>query len=486
MTEKTKKDRKKVEAAVRQKVDCEEKAFRWVEHLALVDKISEEELGKMMSEVMLCHYADVTEERALSKVCGYPLCGVKLGKRTSQKYCISTKQNKVIDLSVRGNFCSLYCYQASRYIEQQIPQDPIWMRSGKPVEVKLLEKKLLSDVGEIPLKLSALDLGDGKEDEEESEDEDYSYGLEEEQKKSTKQKNNNVSSLFQCVESESEEEEEEDEKPVIIQKKKPTPSPKQIKLIDTQEVIRNKNTVSQQYISKIVDTMKEWFTKKSFQFLNILNNNYSDSDDEPEDFENDINAAKLFPETAEFQNKVMNFLSRQPEWVSETVINDDDDDDSGGTKKSKKLLPTVDSRSQYSIRRRIVHEKLNSCLRQVLPLCGLLEEDLNEVGFFKLVDTFNFTSKNIVLNLKEWLVLTLILLRLISKRYQKDFGSMKTRHQDINDFLVMRALPNITYIDEVIDTICREEDEKVRVKMLAEETSSNTVDYYYDNMEEVD
>ena len=44
------------------------------------------------------HYQDATEERAVSGLCGYPLCDVSIdsgARDTTQKYRISTKENKV-------------------------------------------------------------------------------------------------------------------------------------------------------------------------------------------------------------------------------------------------------------------------------------------------------------------------------------------------------------------------------------------------------
>lgn len=47
------------------------------------------------------HYSDVVEERCISDLCGYPMCGNPLGEQPRQKYHISVSQKKVFDLTER-------------------------------------------------------------------------------------------------------------------------------------------------------------------------------------------------------------------------------------------------------------------------------------------------------------------------------------------------------------------------------------------------
>ncbi|KAF6111146.1 RNA polymerase II associated protein 2 [Phyllostomus discolor] len=74
------------------------------------------------------HYSDVVDERSIIKLCGYPLCHNKLGIVPKQKYKISTKTNKVYDITERKCFCSNFCYKASKFFEAQIPKSPVWVR----------------------------------------------------------------------------------------------------------------------------------------------------------------------------------------------------------------------------------------------------------------------------------------------------------------------------------------------------------------------
>lgn len=74
---------------------------------------------------------DVIEERAILKRCGYALCDNELKFNINQKYHISTRSNKVYDVSKRKNFCSNNCYGAGNYILEQMLTSPLWLRDPK-------------------------------------------------------------------------------------------------------------------------------------------------------------------------------------------------------------------------------------------------------------------------------------------------------------------------------------------------------------------
>ncbi|XP_014442087.1 putative RNA polymerase II subunit B1 CTD phosphatase RPAP2 isoform X2 [Tupaia chinensis] len=116
-----------LEAAVRKKIEFERKALRIVEQL-LEEDITEEFLIECGKFITPAHYSDVVDERSIIKLCGYPLCQKKLGVVPRQKYKISTKTNKVYDITERKAFCSNFCYRASKFFEAQIPKTPIWVR----------------------------------------------------------------------------------------------------------------------------------------------------------------------------------------------------------------------------------------------------------------------------------------------------------------------------------------------------------------------
>ncbi|XP_076976387.1 putative RNA polymerase II subunit B1 CTD phosphatase RPAP2 isoform X2 [Tamandua tetradactyla] len=116
-----------LEAAVRRKIEFERKALHIVEQL-LEENITEEFLMECGKFITSAHYSDVVDERSIVKLCGYPLCQKKLGIVPKQKYKISTKTNKVYDITERKSFCSNFCYKASKFFESQIPRTPVWVR----------------------------------------------------------------------------------------------------------------------------------------------------------------------------------------------------------------------------------------------------------------------------------------------------------------------------------------------------------------------
>nr|XP_036853851.1 putative RNA polymerase II subunit B1 CTD phosphatase RPAP2 isoform X4 [Manis javanica] len=116
-----------LEAAVRKKIVFERKALHIVEQL-LEESITEEFLRECGKFITPAHYSDVVDERSIIKLCGYPLCQKKLGIVPKQKYKISTKTNKVYDITERKCFCSNFCYKASKLFEAQIPKTPVWVR----------------------------------------------------------------------------------------------------------------------------------------------------------------------------------------------------------------------------------------------------------------------------------------------------------------------------------------------------------------------
>ncbi|KAL3870885.1 hypothetical protein ACJMK2_038916 [Sinanodonta woodiana] len=131
-------DKAEIERRARKQVSCEEKAFRIVERL-LDNPITEEFLTDVAHYITPSHYADVVEERGIANQCGYPLCPSQLGSVPKKKFHISTKTNKVYDISQRKNFCSNRCYEASVLFAKQISSSPVWSRDDEPrVMFKLL------------------------------------------------------------------------------------------------------------------------------------------------------------------------------------------------------------------------------------------------------------------------------------------------------------------------------------------------------------
>ncbi|KAG7227179.1 hypothetical protein INR49_013978 [Caranx melampygus] len=125
---------------LREKLELEKRALKIVERL-LEDSVAEDFLIDCAKFITLANYKDAIEERSIAKLCGYPICPTKLGKIPTQQYKISTKTNKVYDITERKCFCSNFCYKASKEYELQISITPLWLRQHEsPAEIKLMKK----------------------------------------------------------------------------------------------------------------------------------------------------------------------------------------------------------------------------------------------------------------------------------------------------------------------------------------------------------
>ncbi|XP_010221201.1 PREDICTED: putative RNA polymerase II subunit B1 CTD phosphatase RPAP2 [Tinamus guttatus] len=137
-----------LEAAIRKKIEFEKKALYTVEQL-LEENITEEFLVNSGKLITPSHYKDIVDERSIIRLCGYPLCQNKLENVPKQKYRISTKTNRVYDITERKCFCSNFCYRASKYFEAQISKSPVWMREEeKPPDIELLKEGQSGQSGE--------------------------------------------------------------------------------------------------------------------------------------------------------------------------------------------------------------------------------------------------------------------------------------------------------------------------------------------------
>nr|XP_054769790.1 LOW QUALITY PROTEIN: putative RNA polymerase II subunit B1 CTD phosphatase RPAP2 [Lytechinus pictus] len=125
--------------AARKRVECERRAMKIVERLleTSISKSFFEDCGKYITSKQ---FEDVAVERAIEKLCGYPLCTNKLANIPKQQYHISLKSKKVFDITERKNFCSQRCFQAYKYYQAQLNDEPVWSKDHKNIPpIKLFE-----------------------------------------------------------------------------------------------------------------------------------------------------------------------------------------------------------------------------------------------------------------------------------------------------------------------------------------------------------
>jgi len=118
---------------IKKQVALEERAHRVVEKL-IETTPSEEYLKDALPCITSSQYSDIVIERAIAKLCGYPLCSNTLTAVPDQKYHISLKNKTVYDISERKNFCSNKCYSASEHLQTQIPSESVWLRGDSQSE----------------------------------------------------------------------------------------------------------------------------------------------------------------------------------------------------------------------------------------------------------------------------------------------------------------------------------------------------------------
>ncbi|XP_028284360.1 putative RNA polymerase II subunit B1 CTD phosphatase rpap2 [Parambassis ranga] len=132
--------REELKEKLREKLELEKRALKVVERL-LEDSVAEDFLTDCAKFITPANYKDAVEERSIAKLCGYPICPNKLGKIPTQQYKISTKTNKVYDITERKCYCSNFCYKASKEFELQISTTPLWNRQHEsPPVIKLLKR----------------------------------------------------------------------------------------------------------------------------------------------------------------------------------------------------------------------------------------------------------------------------------------------------------------------------------------------------------
>ena len=124
--------REKIRQGLLHKKECEAKALSIVEALLLetVEKEKFREAGMFLNE---SYYNDLVDERSCSNLCGYALCNKTLEHVVKHQYHISTKHNKVFDITERKKFCSNLCFKSSNFYKDQLLSSPLWLRESKDI-----------------------------------------------------------------------------------------------------------------------------------------------------------------------------------------------------------------------------------------------------------------------------------------------------------------------------------------------------------------
>lgn len=114
--------------------------LQWQE--VLLDPVTEETLGEAANRIKQSHYREIIEERNIAKLCGYPLCA-KPPRDIKGKFRISLQERKVFDISVLKQYCSSTCLTASRWLEGQLTEDPLYLRDNDPEHLKIIQVSIV-------------------------------------------------------------------------------------------------------------------------------------------------------------------------------------------------------------------------------------------------------------------------------------------------------------------------------------------------------
>ncbi|KAG0302861.1 RNA polymerase II associated protein 2 [Linnemannia gamsii] len=114
--------------------------LQWQE--VLLDPVTEETLGEAANRIKQSHYREIVEERNIANLCGYPLCA-KPPRDIKGKFRISLQERKVFDISVLKQYCSSTCLTASRWLEGQLTEDPLYLRDNDPERLKISQVSIV-------------------------------------------------------------------------------------------------------------------------------------------------------------------------------------------------------------------------------------------------------------------------------------------------------------------------------------------------------
>ncbi|KAF9938846.1 RNA polymerase II associated protein 2 [Mortierella alpina] len=118
----------------------ESMVLKWQE--ILCDPVTEDILGEAANRIKQSHYIEVIEERNIVKLCGYPLCS-RPPRDIKGKFRISLHERKVFDISVLKQYCSSTCLAASRWLQSQLTEEPIYFQNSDSEYLKTIRVSIV-------------------------------------------------------------------------------------------------------------------------------------------------------------------------------------------------------------------------------------------------------------------------------------------------------------------------------------------------------
>lgn len=509
-------------------------------------------------------YDDIVTERALTGLCGYPLCSRQFtdqfGKRT---YII--RNNKVYDISERRNFCSAVCYEASEIVRKQLARDPLYLRydenkfitdvkipkmkrlqglSGKFIDVtgglQTLEEEMksftsVSQLAEETLVTCSENTVIDDESKLEGKSENQSESKLEsnpesksERKLQSKSESKPGSKLESNPESKPESRQEskpenksesrQESKPESRSECKPGRKPQSHKNEkghinkDRQEAgidINGNMEAKLEPLSSVHEVemaLREWMSFDSLRevlgdqyvrgMLEHIGRNWENYDTalglslgveakakyiticRKLDYEERMCEAELLrtecvvadykpkcplpdyqqlqKDAKQLQMKVVSFLGGSDQYEQEEEAAAHKKNKKGKVKKTDEqddshvVLPFIDNYSQLSWRQYIVEEKIKAYLQQIISVTYLNGLEVHRL-LKALIATFDLTPKNISFKPKQWRLITIILLKMLTVRYPVILEALKsTDAVNIQKMVLSTFGLDLDYCDRIL------------------------------------
>ncbi|XP_045103896.1 putative RNA polymerase II subunit B1 CTD phosphatase rpap2 isoform X1 [Portunus trituberculatus] len=429
-------------------------------------------------------YNDVVVERAVTGLCGYPLCSNTFTDTYgSRSYVI--RNNVVYDITERRNFCSNVCYEASQLVHQQVLTLPLYLRDTEDADIKDICLPNLTKLKGSHGKVVDITGGVGniKIDKDEkpqrrtafmSVDEIARESLvnlsENDADKSAPDKNDHNSDcsvkekeISNCESKEDTKEEEATVNPLTD-------------VLYVESVMRQwvsfdslRVILGDQYVRGMLEHCgRSWDNYDTTSGLRLSVEAKAKyiaicrklEQDERREEEEDIldrqsgkqtEARKPLPDYAQLQRdvkkqqlKVVSFFGGNELYEEEKdqldTIPEEKEESQPNTKRTFKVnfkkqsnnsdagestLPLIDSYSQDAWRQNIVIEKVTTYLQQMLEMTTLSVQEIQKL-LTPMVATFHLSASNISFQPKQWRIVTLILLKLLSVRYQTIQDALRT------------------------------------------------------------
>ncbi|KAI5734078.1 hypothetical protein M8J77_002156 [Diaphorina citri] len=183
------------------------------------------------------------------------------------------------------------------------------------------------------------------------------------------------------------------------------------------EVMKKVNATSETHMNQLLGKNKGAYDKymqlcKKLNMLEIV--------DEQEDSEltgQDLRPQKPVPDYEQLKSQTEEMMIKVNEFYRgdkrKVTFAEESQEEKEGDEIPTPVIPAVDMHAQNALRRKILLDKLNKILPEILRLLGAAHLSLSS-DLRTLVRTFNLTAHNVMFQASEWSLIAVILLKLLS------------------------------------------------------------------------